>query len=953
MRSSILPLALASLLIVGCGEPDKPDDTGPAEVTDADRDGFAAEDDCDDLDASVYPGADETCNDGDDDCDGEVDEEAVDAGLYYPDADGDGFGDPERGLSACSAPSGYVDDDSDCNDGDPDTNPSADERCNGLDDDCDDLVDDEDSDVVDPLTWYEDADNDAYGSDDAATTACEAPSGHVEVGGDCDDTDPAFNPGADESDCTDPNDYNCDGSTGYADEDGDGFPACEDCDDSSAAAYPGAEEVCDGLDNDCNGAVDDEASDASVWYTDADGDGRGDPSTGTRTCTPTAGSVTDATDCDDADADTWPGAPEYCDGVDTDCDGTTDEDDAVDATTWSIDYDGDGYGSSAYTATACSQPAGYVQDTTDCDDADANSYPGAAEICDGADNDCDGTVDEDGAAGADTWYIDYDGDGYGSDAYTVVACSQPSGYVADDSDCDDTSAADYPGADEYCDGADNDCDGTVDEATALDTSTFYQDADGDGYGDPLTTTLACTASSGWVADDTDCDDRAPGTYPGASELCDGVDTDCDGTLDEDEALDASSWYADVDGDGYADPATATAACSQPSGYLAASYATDCDDSDASVHPGADEYCDGVDTDCDGTLDDSDVLDFDTWYDDVDGDGYGDAAASTSACSQPSGTVEDDSDCDDSDAAVYPGADESCNGVDDDCDGTTDEDDAIDVSTWYLDADGDGYGDAGDSVDACSAPTGYVADSSDCDDDDASVALSCTPGLTSSDPALDCQEILDVDSGAASGVYWLDPDGDTDTSDAFEVYCDMDSYGGGWAYIYWVDAEYFDGTHANETTTSSSPPTTINTEQDIWNAGDDLTISELLFGCTTQNDAGFYYWYYTDTSPYTWFAGTSDYGYQTLSSAASNTTYGTCFSTHKGDTSHGFVVIENGSCGSCNTMLYGMYHYVGGGGCNSTSTTYGSHTSPWDGRSIEYPICNGQQTSNGEFFIAVR
>jgi hypothetical protein len=169
----------------------------------------------------------------------------------------------------------------------------------------------------------------------------------------------------------------------------------------------------------------------------------------------------------------------------------------------------------------------------------------------------------------------------------------------------------------------------------------------------------------------------------------------------------------------------------------------------------------------------------------------------------------------------------------------------------------------------------------------------------------------------------------------------------------VDAAYFDGTYANDSTSSSAPPTTINTEADVWNAGDDLTVSEVLFGCTTQDDAGSYYWYYNSSSPYTYFAGSTDYGYQTLSSDASNTTYGTCFSTHKGVSSHGFLVIEDGSCGSCNTMLYGMYHYVSGGGCNGTSTTYGSHTSPWDGRSIDYPICNGQQTSNGTFFIAVR
>jgi hypothetical protein len=203
------------------------------------------------------------------------------------------------------------------------------------------------------------------------------------------------------------------------------------------------------------------------------------------------------------------------------------------------------------------------------------------------------------------------------------------------------------------------------------------------------------------------------------------------------------------------------------------------------------------------------------------------------------------------------------------------------------------------------------------------------------------------------VYWIDPDEDGDYADSFEVWCDMNTYGGGWTYIYWTDAEYFDGTYANNKTNSSAAPTAINTESDVWNAGDEMTISETLFGCTTQNDADSFYWYYADSAPYDYFAGSTDYSYVTQSSDDSNTTFGTCFSTHKAESVYGFMVIENGSCGSCNTMLYGMYHYVSGGGCNSTDTTYGSHASPWDGRSIYYPICGGSQTSNGSFFIAVR
>jgi len=857
MRSSLLTLPLASLLLFGCGDPDKPDDTGVIEAADADGDGYDAETDCDDTDPAVHPGATEACNGGDDDCDGEVDEDAADALVYYPDLDGDGFGDPAGELSACSAPSGYVDDATDCDDEDAAVNPGADELCNGVDDDCDGLEDDDDSDVVDPLTWYEDVDADGYGSDDSSAAACEAPSGFVDVGGDCDDADPAYNPGADESDCTDPADYNCDGSTGYADADADGYPACEDCDDSSDSVHPGADEYCDGLDNDCDGTTDNDALDARTWYADDDGDGRGDPATAVSACTQPSGTVSDGSDCDDSDGDVWPGAPEYCDGVDSDCDGTLDEDDALDATTWYIDYDSDGYGSSAYAVNACAQPSGYVADDSDCDDADAGSNPGAAELCDGVDNDCDGETDEDSAADAATWYIDYDGDGFGSDAYTMVACSQPSGWVGNRADCDDTTAADYPGADEYCDGADNDCDGTVDEHDALDASTLYQDSDGDGFGDPATTTRACTASSGWVADATDCDDGAAGTYPGATEFCDGIDTDCDGATDEDEAVDAASWYADVDGDGYGDPASTTAACSQPSGYLSAPYATDCDDTDPTIHPGADEYCDGIDTDCDGTLDDPDALDFDTWYADVDSDGYGDPSSTSTACSQPSGyaaaTAGDD--CDDADATVNPGAGEYCDGVDNDCDGMVDEDDALDTTTWYAEADGDGYGDPGSPSTACTQPSGTLADSSDCDDTDSAVFPGADEYCDGVDN--DCDGAVDEDDALDTTTWYLDADGDgygtpDDTVDACAAptgyVSNSDDCDDGDATV--VECG-FDGTTGTSWETLASAPTSLMALQTYHSASESDVIYNTYSSTAAYYDPNTNTWTsVSSTKPYT-------------------------------------------------------------------------------------------------------
>ncbi|MFH1465472.1 MAG: MopE-related protein [Pseudomonadota bacterium] len=234
----------------------------------------------------------------------------------------------------------------------------------------------------------------------------------------------------------------------------------------------------------------------------------------------------------------------------------------------------------------------------DCDDADPDIFPGADEWCNGVDDDCDGTIDEDDARDASTWFADADADGFGDPAATGAACTPPSGSVSDGTDCDDTAPAVFPGADEWCNGVDDDCDRTVDEDDALDAPAWFADADADGFGDPAVTGTACAPPSGSVPDGSDCDDADPDTFPGADEWCNGHDDDCDGTVDEDDALDAPTWFADADSDGYGDVGSLHAACAQPSGAVAD--ATDCDDHDASIHPGATDDCaDGIDADCDG------------------------------------------------------------------------------------------------------------------------------------------------------------------------------------------------------------------------------------------------------------------------------------------------------------------------------------------------------------------
>ena len=117
------------------------------------------------------------------------------------------------------------------------------------------------------------------------------------------------------------------------------------------------------------------------------------------------------------------------------------------------------------------------------------------------------------------------------------------------------------------------------------------------------------------------------------------------------------------------------------------------------------------------VDEDDAADAATWYQDSDSDGFGDASLTHAACNEPAGFVSDDTDCDDGDGAVHPDATEVCDAVDNDCDSVVDEDDAADASTWHLDADSDGFGDADYATVACDVPGGgYVLDSSDCDDD---------------------------------------------------------------------------------------------------------------------------------------------------------------------------------------------------------------------------------------------
>ncbi len=456
-------------------------------------------------------------------------------------------------------------------------------------------------------------------------------------------------------------------------------------------------------------------------YIDADNDGYGlKGSEALWVCSnniPT-GYVTNADDCDDENADVNPNAQEVSDdGVDNDC---ADGDYHEPIQTAYTDVDGDGYGDpdtgASYTESEIEESAGLLVDNgDDCDDSDASVNPGADEVCDGVDNNCDGEVDENTATDAVTWHEDADGDGYGNSENTSLSCDQPEGFVDNTNDCDDTDSdinpavaeISYDGIDQDCDGYDlTDVDGDGHDALEVggddpdDTdATIYPgaeeipydgiDQDGDGY--DLTDVDEDGHDALEVGGD-DPDDTDATIYPGAEEIpYDGIDQDGDGYD-----------LTDVDGDGYDSSAV---------GGL------DFDDDDASINPDAEEIpYDGIDQDCDG----DDLTD-------VDGDGFD---------SYEVGGL----DLNDNDAAINPEATEVCDGVDNNCDGVIDEDTAADAPTWYIDADGDNYGVTDSSTQACEAPEGYAAPSTDCDDEDASL----NPGVEETNDGIDnnCDDVID-------------------------------------------------------------------------------------------------------------------------------------------------------------------------------------------------------------------
>ncbi|OGH86196.1 MAG: hypothetical protein A2294_03295 [Candidatus Magasanikbacteria bacterium RIFOXYB2_FULL_38_10] len=338
-----------------------------------------------------------------------------------------------------------------------------------------------------------------------------------------------------------------------------------------------------------------------------------------------------------------PAGVEACNGLDDNCNDLIDEEGALGCQTYYADWDQDSYGTSDSRCWCAPSFIYTAANSLDCNDMNAAIHPGATEVCNGLDDDCNNEVDEDVLS---IFFEDSDSDTYGNRSMWLMACSVPQGYVTDDADCDDTRSNVHPGAAETCDGLDNDCDTETDEGVQ---SLFYRDADGDNYGNVSITASACATPTGFVNNSTDCNDESAAIHPGATELCNSLDDNCNGQTDE--------LWSDVLGQTCLE---GVGECKREGQYVCKADASSAQCNAVAGMAGV-EVCDNADNDCDDTIDEG--LTQGTTC------GVGACAGNTGIETCSAGAWSNNT-CD----PLFHATDETCDNADNDCDGETDEGD---------------------------------------------------------------------------------------------------------------------------------------------------------------------------------------------------------------------------------------------------------------------------------------